>query len=159
MKISHDKAVSFDFTLTDEHGNVLDTSVGKFPFTYLHGYGMVVPGLERALEGRSAGESFDVTVPPEAAYGLRDEENQMAYERDEFEDDELVIGNQLYIMGMNGMRRAVVLSFDDKQVVMDTNHELAGKTLHYDVKILGIRDSTFSERMCGHVHDPIDAEA
>lgn len=155
MKIAEDMAVAFDFTMSDEEGAVLDTSKGKYPYEYLHGYGQVIRGLEKALEGREAGESFSVSVPPEEAYGVRDEECIAQYPRDEFEDDELVIGNRVYIMGETGPRMMMILKFDDESVYLDSNHELAGKTLNYEVTILGVRDSTFSERTCGHVHDPI----
>lgn len=158
MMISQDKAVAFDFTLSDQDGSVLDTSHGKEPFTYLHGFGGVVPGLEKALEGRSPGDELDINVPPEEAYGVRDEANRMDYARDEFADDELVVGNKLYIMTMGGPQMAVVVGFDDQTVVIDTNHELAGKTLRYQVRVLGVRNSTIGERMCGHIHDPVDSE-
>lgn len=54
---------------------------------------------------------------------------------------------------------ATVQEFDDEKVILDSNHELAGKTLTYEINILGVRKSTFSERTCGHVHDPISNEA
>lgn len=155
MNITQDMAVAFDFTLTDEEGKVLDTSRGKYPFEYLHGYRQIVTGLEAALASRVAGESFEVDVPPEQGYGLRDESRRVILPREDFEDDELFAGNRLSIMGMSGMRIAIVLSFDDENVVFDDNHELAGKTLHFDVEVLGVRESTPSERMCSHVHDPI----
>ena len=115
----------------------------------------MVTGLEKALTDRVAGDNFGVDVPPEEGYGLRDESRRITLARDEFEDHELFVGNRLSIMGLSGMRNAVVLSFDEKNVVFDDNHELAGKTLHFDVDVLGVRESTPSERMCGHVHDPI----
>jgi FKBP-type peptidyl-prolyl cis-trans isomerase SlyD len=66
-----------------------------------------------------------------------------------------VQGSKVYILSESGPRTAMILEFDDIKVVLDANHELAGKTLTYEIKILGIRKSTFSERTCGHVHDPI----
>ena len=155
VKIAPEMAVAFDFTLTDDDGKVLDTSYDKYPFEYLHGFSQIVRGLEQALEGRTAGDSFTVTIPPEDAYGLHDENNRAELPRDEFEDHELVPGNMLSIMSMSGPMNAIVLSFDDEKVILDSNHELAGKTLHYAVEVLGVRESTFSERTCGHVHDPI----
>jgi FKBP-type peptidyl-prolyl cis-trans isomerase SlyD len=147
-------AVAFDFTLTSD-GQVMDTSKGKLPFEYLHGYRQILPGLENAMLGREAGDTFSIDIPPEEGYGLRDESRRVALPRDEFEDDELVIGQQLTIMGPTGMRAALLLSFDDENVVFDDNHILAGKTLHFEVEILGVRESNSSERMCGHVHAPI----
>lgn len=156
MKIDQDMAVAFDFTLKDEEGNVLDSSEGKAPFEYMHGHRQVVLGLEKALAGRVAGESFAVDVPPEEGYGLHDDSRQVSLPREEFEDDELVVGTRLSIMGMSSMRNALLLSFDAEKVVFDDNHELAGKVLHFDVEVLGVRKSTSSERMCSHVHDPIE---
>ena len=156
MKIKEDMAVAFHFMLSDEEGKVLDNSKGKAPFEYLHGFRQIVPGLEKAMAGRIGGDCFEIDIPPEEGYGLRDESRRVELQRDEFEDDELVVGDELQIMGMSGMRPAKLLSFDDEKVVFDDNHILAGKTLHFDVEILGVRESTASERMCRHVHDPIE---
>lgn len=155
MKIAIESAVAFDFVLKDEDGTVLDSSAGKYPYEYLHGYQQVVPGLEKALEGKSAGDSFVITLSPEEGYGPRDENYTTELSRSEFSDDELEVGNQLYIMGMTGPKLSPILSFDDEKVVFDANHPLAGKTLTYEIEVLGVRESTSSERGCGHVHAPI----
>ena len=138
MKITIDSAVAFDFVLKDDQGNVLDTSKGKYPYEYLQGYQQVVPGLEKALEGKSAGDTFVVNLSPEEGYGLRDESNVTELPRAEFTDDELVVGNQLYIMGVTGPLLAPILSFDDEKVVFDANHPLAGKDITFDIDLIAI---------------------
>jgi FKBP-type peptidyl-prolyl cis-trans isomerase SlyD len=158
MKIEKDCAVAFEFTMSDETGTVLDTSKGKYPYEYLHGYGQVVPGLEQALQGHTTGDTFTVTVSPEQAYGLRDEKHLSILPRIDFSNDELVVGNQVYILTKTGPRMTTVLKFDEEKVILDANHELAGKTLTYNIKILGVRKSTFSEQTCGHIHDSIVSE-
>ena len=75
MQIGAKKAVTFHYSLRDDEGKVLDSSEGKTPLTYLHGEGNIVPGLEKALEGKQAGDEVKATVPPAEGYGVRDEEN------------------------------------------------------------------------------------
>lgn len=154
MKISDDCAVSLHFILEDETGRVLYASSEGVPLSYLHGHGQIVPGLERALHDRGAGETLRVRLRPEEAYGTYDEENRETLPRADFSDDELVIGNRVYIMGAGGPRQAIILDFDGHSVTCDTNHELAGKTLGFEVRILSVRRATIHELGCGHVHDP-----
>ena len=73
MLISRNKVVRFDYTLTDDNAQVLDSSEGGEPLTYLHGSGNIIPGLESALEGKRAGESLSVRVAAAEAYGERDD--------------------------------------------------------------------------------------
>lgn len=155
MKISDDCAVSLHFILKDSTGQVLYASSEDVPLSYLHGHGQIVPGLERALRDRSAGESLRVRLRPEEAYGMYDESNREILPRADFSDDELVIGNRVYIMSAQGPRQSTILDFDGGSVTCDTNHELAGKTLEFDVRILSVRRATIFELGCGHVHDPV----
>ena len=74
MQISKNKVATIDYTLTNPEGQVLDSSKGAQPLSYLHGVGGIIPGLENALEGKSAGEQITVTIPPEQAYGVRNEQ-------------------------------------------------------------------------------------
>ena len=158
MRISDDCAVSLHFILKDATGQVLYASSEAVPLSYLHGHSQIVPGLERALYDRGAGESLNVRLQPEEAYGMYDEDNREILPRVDFSDDELVIGNRVYIMGARGPRQATILDFDGQNVTCDTNHELAGKTLEFDVRIVSVRKATIHELGCGHVHDA-EAEA
>lgn len=153
MKISTDCAVSLHFVLKDTQGQVLSTSSDETPFSYLHGHGQLFAALERELEDKTVGETLRVLLPPEEAYGRYDETNREILPRQDFSDDELSVGNRLYIMGGQGPRLATVLGFDEQKVVFDTNHALAGKSLEFNIRILSIRKATFYELGCGHVHD------
>ena len=69
MKIANQCVVAIHYTLTDEQGQELDSSRDQEPLTYLHGVQGLIPGLEKELEGREAGDQFEATVQPEDAYG------------------------------------------------------------------------------------------
>jgi FKBP-type peptidyl-prolyl cis-trans isomerase SlyD len=155
MRVGKDKVVSVDYTLTDSTGNVLDTSKGQEPLLYLHGVGSIVPGLETALEGKSAGEEIAVTVPPEQAYGQRDENLVQDVPRTAFGESKVEPGMQFRAEGKNaGARLVSVVSVGEQTVRIDANHPLAGKTLHFDVKVVSVRDATREEVTHGHVHGP-----
>lgn len=154
MRISDDCAVSLHFVLKDVTGQVLHASSEETPLSYLHGHGQMVPGLERALRGRHAGETLRVRLEPAEAYGQYDEGKREILPRVDFSDEELEVGNRVYIMGTGGPRQAVILGFDAHSVTCDVNHELAGKTLEFDVHILSVRRATIYELGCGHVHEP-----
>jgi FKBP-type peptidyl-prolyl cis-trans isomerase SlyD len=158
MKIADDCAVSFHFVLKDAVGQVLTATTEDATLSYLHGHGQMLPGLERALQDKEAGESLQVQLSPEDAYGMPDERNRAVLPREDFSADELVVGNRVYIMGAEGPRLATVVKFDDEQVVCDTNHELAGKSLQFDIRIASVRMATIYELGCGHVHESEDGQ-
>src|SRR5687767_7518322 len=85
MAISKDKIVSIDYTLTGDDGQVIDTSQGREPLAYLHGAGGIIPGLENALEGKNEGDQLNISVPPDQAYGDRDERMVQAVPRAAFQ--------------------------------------------------------------------------
>lgn len=153
MKVSDDCAISFQFVLKDDTGQILSVSTEGVPLSYLHGHGQIIPGLERALRDRVAGEHVQVRLAPEDAYGMPDVRNREVLPREDFSNDELVLGNRVYIMGERGPRLATIHEIHDDKVIVDTNHELAGKTLHFDIRISSVRKATIYELGCGHVHD------
>ena len=155
MEIAQDCAVAIDFTMSDIDGTEYSSTKGHYPLTYLHGHRKLLPGLEKALAGKKAGESFSVTVSPEEAFGVWDENRRTVLPREDFRDDELVVGNRVDIMTEGGRRLVTVIEFDDDKVVLDTNHALVGKTLHFDVKILSVRKATILELGCGTVHETV----
>lgn len=154
MQISSRKVVTIDYTLTDESGEVLDTSKGQEPLVYLHGAGHIVAGLESALEGKSAGDALQVTVPPDQGYGARDEELVAAIPRERFPAGEVEVGMQFHAQGNGESRIVTVVAVSDKDVTVDANHPLAGVTLSFDVKVLDVRDATVEELSHGHAHGP-----
>lgn len=97
MQIAANKAVSIDYTLTNEGGEVIDSSVGGAPLVYLHGAGNIIVGLEKALEGKQAGDELEVTIEPEDAYGDYSVELVAVLNRAMFEGvDELEVGMQFH---------------------------------------------------------------
>ncbi|MBK9131485.1 MAG: peptidylprolyl isomerase [Gammaproteobacteria bacterium] len=153
MQISQDCAVAIDFTMTDIDGTEYSSTKSHYPYRYLHGHRQLLPGLEKVLEGKKAGDSFSVTVSPEEAYGVWDENRRTVLSREDFSDDELVIGHRVDIMTEGGRRMVTVIGFDQDKVILDTNHELVGKTLKFDVKILSVRKATIHELGCGTAHE------
>jgi FKBP-type peptidyl-prolyl cis-trans isomerase SlyD len=154
MQIESRKVVTLQYTLTDEAGDVLDTSEGGEPLVYLHGSGNIIPGLESALAGKDEGESLKVTVAPEDGYGDRDEDLMQTVPKSRFGDEELEVGMQFQARGPEGPVLLTVVGVVDDTVTLDANHPLAGKTLSFDVTVLAVRDATLEELTHGHVHGP-----
>ncbi len=154
MQIGAKKAVSFHYSLRDDAGQVLDNSEGKPALTYLHGEGQIVPGLEKALEGKQAGDEVKVTVPPEEAYGARDEKNIRKVPRRKLPEGKIVPGMQMQLRTDHGPMIVKVTAIEGDYVTIDHNHPLAGMTLHFEVKVENVRDATAEELEHGHVHGP-----
>lgn len=155
MQIAKDKVVSVDYTLTDSAGQVLDTSKGKGPLDYLHGAGGIIPGLERALEGRSPGDQLTVQVPPEEAYGTRDEAMIQSVPRAAFPGVQKIEPGMQFQANAGGQTRIVtVVGVEPDSVRIDANHPLAGKTLNFDVTVVDVRTASPEELQHGHVHGP-----
>ena len=153
MAIEKDKVVSIDYTLTGNDGQVLDSSQGREPLAYLHGAGNIIPGLESALEGKSEGEQLNVQIPPDQAYGQRDERMIQPVPRTAFQGvADIQPGMQFQANTNAGTRLITVVGVQDDQVTIDANHPLAGATLNFDVKIVNVRDATSEEKSHGHVH-------
>jgi FKBP-type peptidyl-prolyl cis-trans isomerase SlyD len=147
MRIQKHSLVAIEYRLTDNEGEEIDSSGEDGPLTYVHGMQEIIPGLEKALEGRDAGEQFQVTIEPEEAYGERYEELCIEMPRDEFEDEqELELGMQFNLTDDDGEEMVVtVIDFDEDSVVVDGNHPLAGVTLNFDVTIHEVRPATPEE--------------
>lgn len=153
MKIEQHKVVSIDYKLTDPQGQVIDASEGRGPLAYIHGIGNLVPGLERALEGKIAGDRVDITIAPEDGYGVRDEGLVQGVPRAAFSGvNQIDVGMQFRAQGPDGQRVVTVVKVGDDQVTVDGNHPLAGMPLHFDVTIVTVRDATAEEIDHGHVH-------
>jgi FKBP-type peptidyl-prolyl cis-trans isomerase SlyD len=147
MQATREKMVSIDYTLTDEQGNVLDSSDGREPLTYLHGTGQIIPGLERAIEGKEPGAQLQVTVPPEDAYGDRNPELLQSVPREQFPEGTVPeIGQKFQVQSPSGARVVTVAEVGDDAVVIDANHPLAGHALNFDVTVKDVRDATGEER-------------
>ena len=156
MTIQLHRAVSFHYTLTDDIGTELDSSSERDPMTYIHGRGMIIPGLEQALEGQVVGASLKVSIAPKDGYGVVDPQMIEAVPRDSFRNvDTIEVGMQFEAQTEKGDTVAVtVTAVSDDTVTVDGNHPLAGKTLNFDVSIEEVRDATEEELEHGHVHGP-----
>lgn len=139
--VQEGSAVSFDYTLTDESGQVVDTSKGKKPMQYVHGKGQIIPGLEKELTGMPVGGEKKVKIKPEDAYGPVNPAAFREVPKDQLPAEGLKVGAMLLAQGPGGQSIPVrVHEIKENTVVMDFNHPLAGKTLSFDVKITDIKD-------------------
>jgi FKBP-type peptidyl-prolyl cis-trans isomerase 2 len=140
LAIQAGSMVAFDYTLTDESGNVIDTSKGKEPMHYVHGKGQIIPGLEKELAGMTVGSEKKVTVKPEDAYGQVNPQAFQEVPKDKIPAEALKVGAVLTATGPEGQRVPVrVHEIKENTVIMDFNHPLAGKTLLFDIKITEIK--------------------
>lgn len=153
MQITENVVALIEYTLTDDSGEVLDSSVGGEPLGYLHGAGNIIPGLEDALEGKKAGDAFKITIAPADAYGEKNEGLLQEVPREMFQGvDEIEVGMQFHAQTDHGMQVITVAKVDANTVTVDGNHPLAGQTLHFDVKVIEVRAATQEELDHGHVH-------
>lgn len=153
MQIEKNKVVQFTYKLSDEAGQLLEASEDGQPVAYLHGHNNMLPGLENKLEGRSAGESFEITLAPADAYGERHEDSEQRVPVKHLQ------GAKKWKPGMiatvqtdQGARQVTVVKLGKFMVTVDTNHPFAGKTLNFDINILDVRDATDEEVAHGHAH-------
>lgn len=151
--ITNDTVVQFHYTLTDSDGKVLDKSADE-PLAYLHGHHNIIPGLEKALEGKQVGDKLTVTVQPEDAYGAYIEEAIQEVPRSNFQGvDNIESGMQFQSQTDDGhVMLVTVKDVTDDTVVVDGNHPLAGVTLTFDVEITEVRTATADEIAHGHAH-------
>jgi FKBP-type peptidyl-prolyl cis-trans isomerase SlyD len=153
MQIAKNTVVTMDYTLTDPQGQVIDTSKGREPLAYLHGASNIIPGLESALEGKSAGETVNVTVPAEQGYGKRDPGLIQSVPRANFQGaPDIKPGMQFQAQTAQGARVVTVVKADEQHVTVDANHPLAGMDLTFDVSIVGVREASAEEDQHGHAH-------
>jgi FKBP-type peptidyl-prolyl cis-trans isomerase SlyD len=155
MPVEKNKVVSIDYTLTNPQGQVIDTSKGREPLSYLHGVGQIVPGLENALEGKNEGDAVQAVIPPEQAYGNRNDRLVQEVPRQAFAGvPDVQPGMQFQAQTPAGTRVVTVVGVGNDTVKVDANHPLAGQTLHFDVNVVGVRDATPDELTHGHAHGP-----
>jgi FKBP-type peptidyl-prolyl cis-trans isomerase SlyD len=153
MTIQKNSVVTINYTLRDDTGGLIESSEGQEPLTYLHGQGNIIPGLESSLEGKSAGESVKVSVPPEDAYGVWEESKILNIPKGQFSGvDDIKAGMQFSVNSNAGEQIVTVTKVEGETVIVDANHPLAGKTLNFDVTVVGIRAATKDELDHGHAH-------
>ncbi len=151
-QIQPDVVGIFHYTLRDDAGTVLDSSVGGDPMAYLHGAHGIVPGLERAFEGKTVGDKFTAVVPPEDGYGMPIQVEPWLMPLSQLPAG-VRPGVQLFIQTKDGQRRPVwVKSITGKEASLSYDHPLAGQTLHFECEIVGIRAATLDEKTHRHAH-------
>jgi FKBP-type peptidyl-prolyl cis-trans isomerase SlyD len=154
MQISHEKVAAIHYTLRDNNGKVLDSSEGKDPLYYLHGFGNLIPGMEEGLEGKAVGDKFEIKVSPEKGYGVRNDAAIQAVPREAFGDAVVNVGMQFRAGNENGQYIVTVVEVGEETVTVDGNHPLAGVELHFNVEVMEVRDASADEIAHGHVHGP-----
>jgi FKBP-type peptidyl-prolyl cis-trans isomerase SlyD len=155
MSISQDQVVSIHYTLRDEAGEIIDSSPAGEPLAYLHGRGNLVPGLERELAGRSVGDKLNVTLSPADGYGEYDPKLVQQVPRRALTGvGNLRVGMRLSASSGHSARTVTVARIAADLVTLDGNHPLAGKKLHFEVEVAGVRAATEAELSHGHVHGP-----
>lgn len=154
MKVGKGSVVSVDYELHLGDGKVVDASEPGEPMAYIHGEGQIVPGLEQALEGLSVGDAKQVVVSPEDGYGDHDARGVQEVPKSAFPADmQPAIGMELLAQGPDGEAVPFVIrEVKPESIVIDLNHPLAGKTLHFAVTVREVRAATEEELEHGHVH-------
>ena len=142
------------YELKDAQGEVLDSSEGQEPLTYLHGAGNIIVGLEEQLLGKAVGDKVEAVVSPEKGYGQPVDALIQVVPKEAFgaEVDNVAVGMRFQAETEQGPVPVVVTAMDDANVTVDGNHPLAGKELHFNVTISEVRDASAEEIEHGHVH-------
>ena len=155
MQITQDSVVLIHYTLTDDSGKTIDSSAGGEPLAYLHGNGNLIPGLEKALEGKQSGDQVNVKIAPADGYGEYDKQLvQRVPKRTLKGIGNVYVGMQLQAQSEHGARAVTVTQVAGDMVTIDGNHPLAGQNLNFDVKIEDVRAASEEELAHGHVHGP-----
>ncbi len=153
MQVADNMAVSIHYTLTNDEGEVLDSSVGDEALVYLQGGGNIISGLEKAMVGKVAGDKFNVRIAPEDAYGEIMDDMIQVISRDMFEGiDDIEVGMQFHADVSHGTGIVTVVGIEDDDITIDGNHPLAGLALTFDVEVVDVRAATEEELAHGHIH-------
>ncbi len=155
MPIENNDVVSMHYTLTDSDGTVVDTSRGQDgeELNFLMGHGNIIPGLEKHMLGKNIGDTFKVEVSPEEGYGLPIPELVQEVPLAAFEGiDNVEVGMRFHAETAQGPVPVQITAVSGESATVDGNHELAGKTLHFDVEITNVRSAAPEELDHGHAH-------
>lgn len=154
MEIKKNTYVSLNYTITDDQGKVLDSSEPEGPIDYIHGAGMLIPGLEKALEGKKQGDSLKVRVESKDAYGDRKEDLVYVLPKEQIAgpNDEVKEGMQFEADTPGGTVNLTVVKVSSDTVTLDANHPFAGKALNFAVSIVECRNAT-DEELKGASHE------
>ncbi len=155
MDITDNTVVYFHYTLTNESGETVETSLDGEPSAYLHGAGNILAGVEQALTGKAAGDKVDVTLPPEQAYGPKQPDRvQRVPVKHLIFKGKLRPGLTVQVNTADGRRPATVVKAGKFSADIDTNHPLAGQTLTFNIEVVELREASAEELAHRHVHGP-----
>lgn len=152
MKVEKDRVVAFHYTVSEQGQEPSESSVGQAPMSVLIGHNNIIPGLEAAMEGKSAGDKFDVEVAAADAYGERREGMTQRIPKKHFQGAKLEPGMQAVLQTNMGPRAVTIEKVGMTVVDVDLNHPMAGKDLHFAIEITNVREATAEELEHGHVH-------
>ncbi len=153
VKVVKNSVVTINYTLTNNNGEVLDSSKANGPLAYLHGHDNIIPGLEKEMEGKTKGDKFKTTILPKDGYGDIRSDMVQNVPKSQFEEGEkLEIGMQFQVQAGEETLIVAIKEINDDTVTLDGNHPLAGQTLHFEVEINEIREATKDELEHGHIH-------
>lgn len=151
MQITKNTVASIHYTLRNGDGEILDTSSGREPLTYLQGAGNLIMGMEEGLEGKKKGDKFQLKIAPEKGYGVKDSNLVQKVPRSAFGTQEVKKGMQFQT---NQGQVVTVTETGLDSITVDANHPLAGVELHFDVEVTDVREASAEEISHGHVHGP-----
>lgn len=153
MKLEDNKVGMINYTLTDAEGNQIDASNGQ-ALAYLHGHQNLIPGLEKELLGKEAGDKFTTTVPAAEGYGEIEERLiQKDVPKSMFQGvDNLEVGMRFEAQSAEGVHSVEITEVHDETVTVDGNHPLAGMDLTFEIEVMEVRDATEDEIDHGHAH-------
>jgi len=156
MPIGANKVVTIHYTLKDESGNLLDSTQGLMPFSYLTGYDQVIPKLEEEIDTMLIGGKKNIFISAEDAYGEYRDDLVHHIKKENFPADvELEVGMQFVTNAPDGTQMPFAIKqIDGDMVTIDFNHPLAGKNLEFEVELVDVRDATDEELAHGRVHGP-----
>jgi len=152
MKIEKDRVVRFHYTVSEVGQEPIESSRDREPLAILVGHGNIIPGLEKAMMDKEAGENISVDVPAAEAYGERRAGLSQRVPKKHFGNTKLVPGMQVVLQTNFGPRAVTVEKVGMSVVDVDLNHPMAGKDLHFDVEIVEVREASAEEVEHGHVH-------
>ena len=153
MKIEKDRVVRFHYAVAEAGQEAVENSKdGGQPLAILFGHGNIIPGLEKAMDGREAGDSFKATVPAAEAYGERRDGLTQRIPKKHFGAQRLEPGMQVVLQTNFGPRAVTVEKVGMSVVDVDLNHPMAGKDLDFDIEIVEVREASTEELAHGHVH-------
>ena len=153
MQIGPNCVVSIYYTLTNDNGEVMDQSPEGKPLLYLHGAAGIIPGLEKELAGKVAGDAFKVMISPEEGYGPHHPEMVQEIPRSSLPNEiEMELGMLYTVNTNNGPMNVTVVSITPDSITLDGNHPLAGKVLHFEGQVESVREATPEELDHGHAH-------